>query len=58
MLVNTAKELFSPRVNAFKVFFRNTPRTEDGYFIYKFGEIHNKFVKGKTIYRHIDPSTF
>ena len=32
-------------------------RSEDGYFIFKFWEIHNRFVKGKTSYRHIDPSS-
>ena len=53
MLLKTAQELFYPKPTNF---LRNTPRTKDGYFIYKFVEIHNKFVKGKTSYRHIDPS--
>ena len=54
MLIKTAKKLFSLRASNFLK--QSFPRTEDGYFIYKFGEIYNKFVKGKTNYRHIDPS--
>ena len=53
MLLNTVKELFTLRTCPQK---EGNSRTEDGYFIYKFGEIHDKFVLGKTSYRHIDPS--
>ena len=53
MLINTVNKLFCKRVSPPSAQYE---RTEDGYFIYKFGEIHDKFVIGKTSYRHIDPS--
>ena len=31
-------------------------RTENGYFLVPFREIHEKFVEWKCHYRHIDPS--
>ena len=60
-LVNLYKNDYEMFLNSYKRKFRistNGPantreRTEDGYFIYKFGEIHDKFVLGKTSYRHI-----
>ena len=52
MLLNTAEEIFLERASPSVQY----ERTEDGYFIYKFGEIHDRFVAGKTSYRHIDPS--
>ena len=51
MFMNTTKSIFRLRTD--NLTLQTEPRTEDGYFIYKFGEIYDKYVLGKTSYRHI-----
>lgn len=36
--------------------FNETPRTEDGYYLVPFREIHEKYVQWNCHYRHVKPS--
>ena len=55
MLSNTMKRLKNGYVQGGS--WKERERTEGGYFLVPLGEIYDKYVIGKTSYRHIKPSS-
>ena len=55
MLANTMKKLKKGYVQGGS-WGKERERTEGGYFLVPLGEIYDKYVIGKTSYRHIRPS--